>query len=57
MKVRVRFGITLSWPIKNAGILVFYVSQENWRKIKEGVDMARPFLPAYVNERFVCEAS
>ena len=55
MKVRVRFGMTLGWPIKNAAIFVFYVKEDVWVKLREGVDTIRPFLPSDISSRLVCQ--
>ena len=58
MKVRVRFGMKLVWPIKNAAVFVFYVKDEQaFAQLLGYVDMIRPFLPADVNARLVCERS
>ena len=34
-RVRVRFGIRLGWPIRNAATFVFYASREQFARLEE----------------------
>lgn len=45
-KVRVRFGIRLSWPISNVGIVVSYVTQDSYDKILGSVEVLKQLLTA-----------
>lgn len=57
MKVRVRFGLKLVWPIRNAAVFVFYTTEEVFAKIEEYMAMVMLYLPEEIKNRVVCERS
>lgn len=46
MKIRIRFGIRLSWPITNAGTLVGYVKESDYDKVLGAVSTLQTLLAA-----------
>lgn len=62
MKVRVRFGIRLVWPISNVGIFVLrQVPRENFEKLVAAVMEVKAWLTMNgrddIAQRLVCEES
>lgn len=61
MKVRVRYGIRLGWPITNAATFVFYTTDPVYLKLEAGVEYVRTCLTmagkADLAQRLVCERS
>lgn len=44
MRIRVRFGIRLGWPISNAAIFVVYCNESQYERGYELVDWLRTWL-------------
>jgi len=61
VKVRVRFGIRLGWPITNAATFVFYTQPNVFDKLSLAVENVRTYLTmagkADLAARLVCEES
>ncbi len=61
MRTRVRFGIRLGWPLKNAAVFVFYTSKDQYERIKEVSEWLRTALVVAGQDdlasRLVCEGS
>lgn len=61
MKIRVRFGVRLGWPITNAATFVFYTTDHAYAKIESAVENLRTCLTlagkADLAQRLVCERS
>lgn len=60
-KIRVRFGIRLSWPITNAATFVIYLAPETWDKVFDGMVTVRGLLNVAgyqsIADRIICERS
>ena len=56
-QTRVRFGLRLSWPIQNAGIVVIYMSEVNYVAGVALTAQLRGILPAEIAKRLVFERS
>jgi len=55
MKIRVRIGVRLSWPITNAATFVVYLSERDYDDAQDAVGVLNLILPSHVSKRFIFE--
>lgn len=60
-KIRVRFGVNLSWPITNVAIVVFYATKAQFDQLIQAIGVVKLVLGSAGQtsfaDRIVCEQS